>query len=646
MRCHQLGTRPLTIPAAAVASQIHGCWKNVSTMPKHPVSTVPQPGATDPRILRNFCIIAHIDHGKSTLADRMLQHTGVVEGRAMRAQYLDRMDIERERGITIKSQAVRVPFTAADGTTYILNLIDTPGHVDFTYEVSRSLEACEGAVLLVDAAQGIEAQTLANLYLAMEADLHVIPVLNKIDLPGAQPEKYAAELAHILGGDPDDVLRVSAKTGEGVETLLNAIVDEVDPPTGDAEAPARALIFDSVYDTYRGVVTYVRVVDGSLTHRDRIKMMSTGAVHEMLEVGVISPDPVKADKIGVGEVGYLITGVKEVRQSRVGDTVTSSVHGATEPLGGYRHPNPMVFAGLYPIDGDDYPGLRDALEKLQLNDAALSYEPESSGALGFGFRIGFLGLLHLEIVRERLEREFDLDLISTAPNVIYRVDMEDGSEVVVTNPSEYPTGKIARVFEPMVKATVLSPAEHIGAIMELCQSRRGQLQGMDYLSEDRVEIRYTLPMGEIMFDFFDALKSRTKGYASLDYEPTGEQEADLVKVDIMLQGEIVDAFSAIVHRENAYAYGVALAGKLKELIPRQQFEVPIQAAIGSRIIARENIRAMRKDVLAKCYGGDISRKRKLLEKQKEGKKRMKMVGRVEVPQEAFIAALSTGDTVS
>ena len=615
-------------------------------MPKHPAATAPQPGATDPQILRNFCIIAHIDHGKSTLADRMLQHTGVVEGRAMRAQYLDRMDIERERGITIKSQAVRVPFAAADGKTYILNLIDTPGHVDFTYEVSRSLEACEGAVLLVDAAQGIEAQTLANLYLAMEADLHVIPVLNKIDLPGAQPEKYAAEIAHILGGDPDDVLRVSAKTGEGVETLLNTIVDEVDPPTGDADAPPRALIFDSVYDTYRGVVTYVRVVDGSLTHRDRIKMMSTGATHEMLEVGVISPDPVKADKIGVGEVGYLITGVKEVRQSRVGDTVTSSVHGATEPLGGYRHPNPMVFAGLYPIDGDDYPGLRDALDKLQLNDAALSYEPESSGALGFGYRIGFLGLLHLEIVRERLEREFDLDLISTAPNVVYRVDMEDGTEVVVTNPSEYPTGKIARVFEPMVKATVLSPSEYIGAIMELCQARRGQLQGMDYLSEDRVEIRYTLPMGEIMFDFFDALKSRTKGYASLDYEPTGEQEADLVKVDIMLQGEIVDAFSAIVHRENAYAYGVALAGRLKELIPRQQFEVPIQAAIGARIIARENIRAMRKDVLAKCYGGDISRKRKLLEKQKEGKKRMKMVGRVEVPQEAFIAALSTGDKVS
>ncbi len=616
-------------------------------MPTTSPTAAPEPGSTNPQVLRNFCIIAHIDHGKSTLADRMLQHTGVVDGRAMRAQYLDRMDIERERGITIKSQAVRLPFTKSTGddagTTYVLNLIDTPGHVDFTYEVSRSLEACEGAVLLVDAAQGIEAQTLANLYLAMEADLHVIPVLNKIDLPGAQPEKYAAELAHILGGDPDDVLRVSAKTGEGVETLLNTIVDEVPPPVGDADARPRALIFDSVYDTYRGVITYVRVVDGSLSHRDRIKMMSTGAVHEMLEVGVISPEPVKAGKIGVGEVGYLITGVKEVRQSRVGDTVTSNVHGATEPLGGYRHPNPMVFAGLYPIDGDDYPGLRDALEKLQLNDAALQYEPESSGALGFGFRIGFLGLLHLEIVRERLEREFDLDLISTAPNVIYRVEMEDGTEVVVTNPSEYPTGKIAKVFEPVTKATVLSPSEYIGAIMELCQARRGQLQGMDYLSEDRVEIRYTLPMGEIMFDFFDALKSRTKGYASLDYEPTGEQEADLVKVDILLQGEMVDAFSAIVHRDSSYAYGVSLAGKLKELIPRQQFEVPIQAAIGARIIARENIRALRKDVLAKCYGGDISRKRKLLERQKEGKKRMKMVGRVEVPQEAFIAALSTGD---
>ncbi|MGQ2911545.1 MULTISPECIES: translation elongation factor 4 [unclassified Aeromicrobium] len=611
--------------------------------------TAPKPGSTDPALLRNFCIIAHIDHGKSTLADRMLQITGVVDERAARAQYLDRMDIERERGITIKSQAVRMPFTKSDGDDagrhYVLNMIDTPGHVDFTYEVSRSLEACEGAILLVDAAQGIEAQTLANLYLAMDADLHIIPVLNKIDLPGAQPEKYAEEIAGIIGGDPDDVLRVSAKTGQGVEALLNLIVDEVPPPVGDADGPPRALIFDSVYDTYRGVITYVRVVDGKLSHRDKIKMMSTGAVHEMLEVGVISPEAVKADHLGVGEVGYLITGVKEVRQSRVGDTVTSNSHGAEEPLGGYAHPNPMVFSGLYPIDGDDFSTLREALEKLQLNDAALVYEPESSGALGFGFRIGFLGLLHLEIVRERLEREFDLDLISTAPNVVYRVVMEDGREIVVTNPSEYPAdGKIASVHEPVVSATILAPSEYIGVIMELCQARRGQLGGMDYLSEDRVEIRYTLPMGEIMFDFFDALKSRTKGYASLNYEVSGEQKADLVKVDIMLQGEIVDAFSAIVHRDSAYAYGVMLAGKLKELIPRQQFEVPIQAAIGARIIARENIRAMRKDVLAKCYGGDISRKRKLLEKQKEGKKRMKNIGRVEVPQEAFIAALSTGDS--
>lgn len=612
------------------------------------MTTIPRPGETPPELLRNFCIIAHIDHGKSTLADRMLQTTGVVEDRAMRAQYLDRMDIERERGITIKSQAVRMPHVKSSGedagTAYILNMIDTPGHVDFTYEVSRSLAACEGAILLVDAAQGIEAQTLANLYLAMDADLHIIPVLNKIDLPGAQPEKYAAEIAGILGGDPGDVLRVSAKTGQGVAELLDLIVDEVPPPVGALDAPARALIFDSVYDIYRGVITYVRVVDGIISHRDRIKMMSTGAVHEMLEVGVISPEPLKEDHISVGEVGYLITGVKEVRQSRVGDTVTTNARPATEPLGGYQHPNPMVFAGLYPIDGDDFPTLRDALEKLQLNDAALQYEPESSGALGFGFRIGFLGLLHLEIIRERLEREFNLDLISTAPNVIYRVEMEDGRDVTVTNPSEYPDGKIARVFEPIVKATILAPAEYIGAIMELCQARRGSLDGMDYLSEDRVEIRYTLPMGEIMFDFFDALKSRTKGYASLNYEPSGEQEADLVKVDILLQGEVVDAFSAIVHRDSAYAYGVALAGKLKELIPRQQFEVPIQAAIGARVIARENIRAMRKDVLAKCYGGDISRKRKLLEKQKEGKKRMKMVGRVEVPQEAFIAALSTGDS--
>ena len=608
----------------------------------------PPPGQTDPATIRNFCIIAHIDHGKSTLADRMLQLTGVVDERAARAQYLDRMDIERERGITIKSQAVRMPWTVpADneqGTEpggYVLNMIDTPGHVDFTYEVSRSLEACEAAVLLVDAAQGIEAQTLANLYLALGADLHVIPVLNKIDLPSAQPEKYAAELAHIIGCDPDDVLQTSAKTGLGVEALLNEIVKQTPPPVGDASAPPRALIFDSVYDTYRGVVTYVRVVDGKLTHRDRIKMMSSGAVHEMLEVGVISPEPVKAGEIGVGEVGYLITGVKDVRQSRVGDTVTSQHHGATEPLGGYKHPNPMVYSGLYPIDGDDYPTLRDALERLQLNDAALAYEPETSGALGFGFRCGFLGLLHMEIVRERLEREFNLDLISTAPNVVYEVVMEDGTQHEVTNPSEFPEGKIAEVREPVVRATILSPSDYIGTIMELCQHKRGSLQGMDYLSEDRVEMRYTLPMGEIVFDFFDQLKSRTKGYASLDYERSGDQAADLVKVDILLQGEPVDAFSAIVHREAAYSYGVMMAGKLKELIPRQQFEVPIQAAIGARVIARENIRAIRKDVLAKCYGGDITRKRKLLEKQKEGKKRMKMVGRVEVPQEAFVAALST-----
>jgi GTP-binding protein LepA len=607
------------------------------------VADRPAPGATDPGLIRNFCIIAHIDHGKSTLADRMLQHTGVVDDRQMRAQYLDRMDIERERGITIKSQAVRLPFTAADGATYVLNLIDTPGHVDFTYEVSRSLAACEGAVLLVDAAQGIEAQTLANLYLALENDMVIIPVLNKIDLPAAQPEKYAGELAHIIGCDVDDVLRVSAKTGLGVQQLLDAVVSQVPAPVGRADAPARAMIFDSVYDTYRGVVTYVRVVDGHLSTRERIAMMSTGATHDLLEVGVISPEPVPAAAIGVGEVGYLITGVKDVRQSRVGDTVTTSHRGASEALGGYRDPKPMVFSGLYPMDGSDYPELRESLDKLKLNDAALVYEPESSAALGFGFRCGFLGLLHLEIVRERLEREFGLDLISTAPNVVYRVVMDDGSERTVTNPSEFPAGKVAEVYEPVVRATVLAPSEYVGAIMELCQGRRGVLLGMDYLSADRVELRYTLPLAEIVFDFFDALKSKTRGYASLDYEPTGEQAADLVKVDILLHGDPVDAFSAVVHRDKAYAYGVSMAGKLKELIPRQQFEVPIQAAIGARVIARETIRAIRKDVLAKCYGGDITRKRKLLEKQKEGKKRMKMVGRVEVPQEAFIAALSTSE---
>ncbi|MQY20749.1 Elongation factor 4 [Nocardia sp. RB20] len=595
---------------------------------------------TDPSQIRNFCIIAHIDHGKSTLADRMLQLTGVVEERAMRAQYLDRMDIERERGITIKAQNVRLPWSV-DGSDYVLHLIDTPGHVDFTYEVSRALEACEGAVLLVDAAQGIEAQTLANLYLALDKDLTVIPVLNKIDLPAADPDRYAAELAHIVGCEPEDVLRVSGKTGVGVAELLNAVIEQIPAPVGKDDAPARAMIFDSVYDTYRGVVTYVRVVDGKLTPRQKIKMMSTGATHELLEIGIVSPEPKPTRGLGVGEVGYLITGVKDVRQSKVGDTVTTARDGATEALAGYQDPRPMVYSGLYPVDGSDYPDLRDALEKLQLNDAALTYAPETSVALGFGFRCGFLGLLHMEITRERLQREFDLDLISTAPNVVYRVILEDGTEHVVTNPSFWPEGKLRHVYEPVVKCTVIAPSEFIGSIMELCQSRRGELGGMDYLSETRVEMRYTLPMAEIIFDFFDSLKSRTRGYASLDYEEAGEQEADLVKVDILLQGEAVDAFSAIVHRDAAQAYGHKMTTKLRELIPRQQFEVPIQAAIGSKVIARENIRAIRKDVLAKCYGGDISRKRKLLEKQKEGKKRMKTIGRVDVPQEAFVAALST-----
>ncbi|HET8588183.1 MAG TPA: translation elongation factor 4 [Nakamurella sp.] len=605
---------------------------------------------TPPERIRNFCIIAHIDHGKSTLADRMLQLTGVVDARSMRAQYLDRMEIERERGITIKAQNVRLPWSVAGTgdaagtvTDYVLHLIDTPGHVDFTYEVSRSLAACEGAVLLVDSAQGIEAQTLANLYLALENDLAIIPVLNKIDLPAAQPERYAEEIAHILGGSPEDVLRVSGKTGEGVRELLDRVVAEVPPPAGDADAPARALIFDSVYDIYRGVITYIRVMDGKITPRERIQMMSTRATHELLEVGIISPEPLPTGGLGVGEVGYLITGVKDVRQSKVGDTVTSAVKGASTPLGGYRDPKPMVYSGLYPIDGSDYPLLRDALDKLRLNDAALSYEPETSTALGFGYRCGFLGLLHLEITRDRLEREFNLDLISTAPNVVYRVTLEGPADgpIIVTNPSDWPAGKIAEVREPMVRCTIIAPSDYIGSIMELCQSRRGTLGGMDYLSESRVELRYDMPLAEIIFDFFDALKSRTRGYASLDYEETGTQVADLVKVDILLQGETVDAFSAIVHRDAAYSYGTAMTAKLRELIPRQQFEVPIQAAVGSRIIARENIRALRKDVLAKCYGGDITRKRKLLEKQKEGKKRMKMVGRVEVPQEAFIAALST-----
>ena len=598
------------------------------------------PGQTNPDFIRNFCIIAHIDHGKSTLADRMLQLTGVVDDRSMRAQYLDRMDIERERGITIKSQAVRMPWEF-EGKTYAMNMIDTPGHVDFTYEVSRSLAACEGAVLLVDAAQGIEAQTLANLYLAIENDLEIIPVLNKIDLPAAQPEKYAEELANLIGGKPEDCLRVSGKTGVGVADLLDRIIGKIPAPKGDPEAPARAMIFDSVYDSYRGVVTYVRMVDGSLSPRERITMMSTKAVHDLLEIGVSSPEPEPTKGLGVGEVGYLITGVKDVRQSKVGDTVTTAMKPATDALKGYSEPNPMVYSGIYPIDGGDYPVLREALDKLKLSDASLVYEPETSVALGFGFRCGFLGLLHLEIITERLEREFNLDLIATAPSVVYEVTLDDKREVTVTNPSEYPVGKISKVLEPMVKATLLSPKDYVGTIMELCQSRRGTLIDMQYFGTDRVQLRYNMPLAEIVFDFFDNLKSRTQGYASLDYEESGLAEGDLVKVDILLQGEQVDAFSAIVHKDKAYAYGVMMTTKLRELIPRQAFEVPIQAAIGARIIARESIRAFRKDVLAKCYGGDISRKRKLLEKQKEGKKRMKMVGRVEVPQEAFIAALTS-----
>ena len=601
-----------------------------------------QPASTPQHLLRNFSIIAHIDHGKSTLADRMLQATGVVQPRDMRAQYLDRMDIERERGITIKSQAVRMPWTVeADGlsTTYALNMIDTPGHVDFSYEVNRSLAACEGAVLLVDAAQGIQAQTLANLYMAMEGDLTIIPVLNKIDLPAAEPERHAAEIASLIGCEIEDVLQVSGKTGQGVPELLDQIVAQVPAPAGTPDAPTRAMIFDSVYDTYRGVVTYVRVVDGQLKPRQRIEMLSTKAHHELLEIGVISPEPQPTQGLGAGEVGYLITGVKDVRQSKVGDTVTSAAEPASEPLAGYQEPKPMVFSGLFPVDGSDFPNLRDALDKLKLNDAALTYEPETSVALGFGFRCGYLGLLHLEIIRERLEREFNLDIISTAPSVVYDVTMEDKTEHLVTNPSEFPEGKVLDVREPVVRATILTPSEFVGTVMELCQSRRGSLLGMDYLSETRVEMHYTLPLAEIVFDFFDQLKSRTRGYASLDYEPEGTQSANLVKVDILLNGDKVDAFSAIVHKDAAYSYGLMMTKRLKDLIPRQQFEVPVQAAVGSRIIARETIRALRKDMLAKCYGGDITRKRKLLEKQKEGKKRMKAIGRVDVPQEAFIAAL-------
>ena len=604
---------------------------------------------TSPERIRNFCIIAHIDHGKSTLADRILQLSNVVAAREMRDQYLDNMDIERERGITIKAQNVRLPWTPMTGEyagqDTVLQMIDTPGHVDFSYEVSRSLDACEGAILLVDAAQGIEAQTLANLYMAMENDLEIIPVLNKIDLPAADPDKYAGEIANIIGCEPEDVLRVSGKTGEGVAELLDKVVELVPPPTSEhgPDAPARALIFDSVYDTYRGVVTYVRMMDGRLEPNQKVQMMNTGTTLEILEIGVVSPTMKKTKGLGPGEVGYLITGVKDVRETRVGDTVTWAQKGATEALEGFEDVKPMVYSGLFPVSQEDFPTLRESLEKLQLNDASLTWEPETSVALGFGFRCGFLGLLHMEITRDRLEREFDLDLISTAPSVTYRVIAEDGTEHLVHNPSDWPGGKLQQVFEPVVNMTIIVPQEFVGSTMELCQSKRGQMKNMEYLSEDRVELRYIIPLGEIIFDFFDMLKSRTKGYASLNYEEAGWQESDLVKVDILLQGDPVDAFSAIVHRDSAQWYGNKMTKKLKELIPRQQFEVPVQAAIGSKIIARENIRAMRKDVLSKCYGGDISRKRKLLEKQKAGKKRMKAIGSVTVPQEAFVAALSTDE---
>jgi GTP-binding protein LepA len=594
----------------------------------------------DTKLIRNFCIVAHIDHGKSTLADRILDLTHAVPDREMREQYLDRMDLERERGITIKAQAVRLAYER-DGTPYVLNLIDTPGHVDFTYEVSRSLAACEGAVLLVDAAQGIEAQTLANYHLAKEAGLVVVPAINKIDLPAAEPDKAVAQLAELVGADPSDVIRLSAKTGAGADELLDAIIDRVPPPEGEADAPIRAMIFDSAFDPYRGVIAYLRVDEGVLPSRSKIRLMAAKVESDAEEVGVFAPNATPVPELGPGEVGYLVTGVKDVRQAQVGDTVTlaDKKRAATEPLPGYREPKPMVWSGLFPAEGGDYPGLRDALDKLRLSDAALHYEPESSQALGFGFRCGFLGLLHMDIVKERLEREFDLELIATAPNVEFRVIR--GDEIIaVHNPSEMPVpGTYDHVEEPFVLATVVTPSEYMGAVLELCQSRRGSLVDMRYLSPERAEIHYLLPLAEIIFDFFDQLKSRTRGYASLDYEHWGYERSDLVRVDILLQSEPVDAFSSVVHRDRAYQYGKALVERLRELIPRQMFEVAIQAAIGSRIISRETVKAKRKDVLAKCYGGDITRKRKLLEQQKKGKARMRRVGHVDVPQEAFIAAL-------
>ena len=595
--------------------------------------------------IRNFSIIAHIDHGKSTLADRILEITGAVDGRDHRPQLLDTMDLERERGITIKAQAVRVEYTAADGKLYRLHLIDTPGHVDFTYEVSRSLAACDGALLLVDASQGVEAQTVANTYLAVDSGLELIPALNKIDLPGAEPERVAREIGELLGEDPDAVVRISAKTGEGVTELLEAIVERVPAPAGDPEAPARALIFDSEFDQYRGVVAYIRVVDGRLCKGDAIRAMQTGTEADVDEIGFFGPGMSPVEMLNAGEVGYLITGIKDVSLLRVGDTLTTRREPASEPLPGYREIKPMVFCGLFPVETNQFPELRDALEKLVLNDAALTWEPETSEALGFGFRCGFLGLLHMDIVRERLEREYDLELLATAPNVEYDVHLTDGTEVMVHSPSDMPDrGLIESIEEPYIRATILTPKEHVGAVMELCQERRGTHVDMTFLSEARVQLRYDLPLAEIVLDFFDQLKSRTRGYASLDYEVLGMREGDLVKLDILLAGDTVDALSMVVHQDKAYAAGRGLTERLRKQIPRQQFEVAIQAAIGSKIIARESVKPMRKDVIAKCYGGDVTRKRKLLEKQKEGKKRMKQVGRIEVPQEAFLAVLElSGD---
>ncbi|MBI2238012.1 MAG: elongation factor 4 [Actinobacteria bacterium] len=594
---------------------------------------------TDTSLIRNFCIVAHIDHGKSTLADRLLELTHAVSEREMREQYLDKMDLERERGITIKAQAVRLGYDTA-GKPYVLNLIDTPGHVDFTYEVSRSLAACEGAILLVDAAQGIEAQTLANYHLARDAGLTIIPALNKIDLPQADPTGTARGLAELVGCAAEDVLHVSAKTGAGVTELLEAVIERVPPPSGDAAAPLRALIFDSMFDPYRGVITYVRVMDGALPSRSRIRLMAARLDSEAEEAGVFAPGPTPVPQLGPGDVGYLVTGMKDVHLAKVGDTITlAGKGGAREPLFGYREPKPMVWSGLYPAEGGDYTALRDALDKLKLSDSALVYEPETSRALGFGFRCGFLGLLHMDIVKERLEREFDLELIATAPNVEFHVVR--GDEIaVVHNPSEMPQpGTYDRVKEPVVLATIITPSEFLGPVLELCQSRRGEMADMKYLSPERAEVHYKLPLAEIIFDFFDQLKSKTKGYASLDYEHWGYEKADLVRVDVLLHGEPVDAFSSVVHREKAYKYGRSMVERLRELIPRQLFDVAIQAAIGSRIVARETVKAKRKDVLAKCYGGDITRKRKLLEQQRKGKARMRRVGRVDVPQEAFIAAL-------